>query len=543
MGARRLSPLENKLGRYQLVAPLGQGGMGTIHLAVAGGLAEFRKLLVVKELRQELAANPQFIEMFLNEAQLAAKLNHPNVVQTIEAGQDGDRYFLSMEFLDGQPFSALWSCAREQPRVPLSIHLKVLCEALAGLHYAHSLSDYDGTKLRIVHRDVSPQNIFVTYDGQVKVVDFGIARASMGGASTTPGVFKGKFGYAAPEQVRGDAVDARTDVFAMGVILWEVLAQRRFADIRVDRSAVMTRLAGGEPRAAQLSPKVDPRLAAICDRALEVDPAARYASADDFRVALEAYLEPAKKRATSAAIQAVMIQKFAAKREAVHRLIDRHIKHGPEAERGISEVRLGIEVGNNNVTAVADLSKYVSDTHETVVSGLHAQAMPDVQETAATPDRVKPWRMATLAGGLGLALALGAGAMALTRSSATSEPAPVRPMVAAPTPTPPSAPQPPAATVQAVTRPAAEPVNTDTAEPPASPAPDGARLVGRAAARKPSRTRAPNVRDPAAVVAAPHVEPALEPATPSKPAVDIDEGADLNRLGRVQRRRTIESEM
>jgi serine/threonine protein kinase len=426
---------ENKLGRYQLVVPLGQGGMGTIHLAVDGGLSEFRKLVVVKELRQDLTRSPRFVEMFLNEARLAARLNHRNVVHTIEAGREDDRYFLSMEFLDGQPFSAFLNRPnrslpppphqRTEPPVSLAIRLRILSEVLAGLHYAHELSDYDGTKLQIVHRDVSPQNIFVTYDGQVKVVDFGIAKAAViDSVTTAPGVFKGKFGYAAPEQVSGEPIDARTDVFAVGVILWEALTMQRFADVPVSRASVAARLAGDEPRIGRVMPRLDPRLIAICDRALQVDPDARYASADDFRNALESYLVACGQRVDSASITQVMSAKFTAERRAMHRLIDAHSKNEPLPDPSTIETLLGSEVGNDNPTAETDLSPYVKNEDETVVRGIepyliHASFRPEPRPEP--PPRERGWLIAG-AGlvALGLAFAysqLTAGAEMLTATS------------------------------------------------------------------------------------------------------------------------------
>ncbi|HKU41138.1 MAG TPA: serine/threonine-protein kinase, partial [Polyangiales bacterium] len=375
--------------------------MGTIYLAVAGGLADFRKLLVVKELRQDLSANQRFVEMFLDEAKLAARLNHPNVVQTIEAGQEGDRYFLSMEFLDGQPYNAIWQGAGKAPAVSLSIRLRILCEALAGLHYAHTLTEYDGTKLHIVHRDVSPQNIFVTYDGQVKVVDFGIAKATVTTAvNTTPGMFKGKFGYASPEQVRGhEDLDARTDVFAMGVILWETLTMRRFSDGKVNRESVANRLNGHEPRASKI-PGLDPRLAAICDRALAVDPEARFASAEEFRLALDEHLVQSGQRVENTTIKQVMANKFAAERRAVHQLIDSHIKRGVTEESRIQASVLNSEMGNNHPTEVADLSKYVHSTaNATVVSGPVDLVSDEPQPAPAVPRKL-------LIGGLAALLAV-----------------------------------------------------------------------------------------------------------------------------------------
>jgi serine/threonine protein kinase len=223
-------PANEQLGKYRRVATLGQGGMGTVFLAFAHGVGQFRKLLVVKELLPELTGKEGFIEMFLDEARLAARLDHPNVVQTFEVGHEGGRYFLAMEYLDGQPLSALIERMRERGGLPLPVHLQILSEVLAGLQYAHELCDYDGRPLAVVHRDISPHNVFITYHGQVKIVDFGVAKAANASALTHPGVFKGKFGYAAPEQILGGPVDARADVFSVGVMLWQAIAGRRFAE-------------------------------------------------------------------------------------------------------------------------------------------------------------------------------------------------------------------------------------------------------------------------------------------------------------------------
>jgi serine/threonine protein kinase len=310
-----------RLGRYALLAPLGQGGMSTLHLAVAGGLGEFRKLVVLKELRRDLARNVAFVDMFMAEAKVAARMNHPNIVQSIEAGQDHDRYFLALEFLDGQPLNEVLKQAGNEPNLPLSLLLHALCETLAGLHYAHELSDFDDQPLQIVHRDVSPHNIFVTYHGEVKLLDFGVAKAADIEHSTDTGVFKGKFSYASPEQVSCAPVDRRADVFAVGVMLWEVLSGRRFARGPVTQAAIEARLAGSEPRIAMAAPAVPAELARICDRAIHVDPEQRYASADAFRSELSDYLSAQGGLVAAAQVSAWMRDKFAAERAQRHRSI------------------------------------------------------------------------------------------------------------------------------------------------------------------------------------------------------------------------------
>jgi serine/threonine protein kinase len=316
-----------RLGGYTLLAPLCHGGMSTVHLAVAGGLGAFRKLVVLKELQRALARIDEFVEMFMAEAKLAARMNHPNIVQTLQSGQEGDRYFLAMEFLDGQPFTEVLKHGSPAFPIPLNLRLQVLCEVLDGLHYAHELSDFDEVPLQIVHRDVSPQNVFVTYHGQIKVVDFGIAQAADIEHNTHAGVFKGKFAYAAPEQVLCQTVDRRADVFAVGVMLWECLSGRRFARGTVTKTAVDARLAGSEPRVASVVLDVPRELSSICDRAMHVDPAQRYPSAEAFRSDLLGYLLAHGELMSAAQIGELMRNKFAAERLAMHRSIRTWSKH------------------------------------------------------------------------------------------------------------------------------------------------------------------------------------------------------------------------
>ena len=285
----------DRIGKYRIVALLGQGGMASVFLSVVPGPAGVNKLLVVKVLREELMADEDFLAMFLNEARLAARLNHANVVQTYEVGLEDGVHFLAMDFLDGQPLHAVLRKA-SRAGVPLDVHVRILADALAGLHYAHTLRDFDGTPLHVVHRDVSPQNVFVTYDGQVKVVDFGIAKAAGAATNTRSGTFKGKLSYVAPEQAGGDDVDPRADIFSVGVMLWEAIAQRRFAQGDTQTQVLTRRLSGKEPRIREVVPDVDPELADICDCAMAHLTQDRYASAQEMRDALEVYLERSSRR-------------------------------------------------------------------------------------------------------------------------------------------------------------------------------------------------------------------------------------------------------
>jgi len=281
-------------GNYRLVAELGHGGMADVFLAITAGPlgSGFSKLMVVKQLRKNLADEPDFVKMLMDEARIAARLNHQNVVQTYEVGQNDNQYFIAMEYLEGQPLDRIQHRIRtENAAVPKPLLYLALVDALAGLHHAHELVDYDGTPLGVVHRDVSPHNIFVTYQGLAKVVDFGIAKAKGRLQETTEGVLKGKIRYMPPEQALGHAVDRRADLFSVGVILWEVATGRRmWAD--ADDLKVLHGLMGGtfpgSPR--EVEPSVPEAIDRICRKALAPKPDDRYATADEFRTDLEGYL-------------------------------------------------------------------------------------------------------------------------------------------------------------------------------------------------------------------------------------------------------------
>ncbi|NUO50730.1 MAG: serine/threonine protein kinase [Polyangiaceae bacterium] len=315
----------DRIGKYRIIAKLGQGGMATVFLSLVPGPGGFNKLLVVKVLKEELSEDPEFLAMFLNEARLAARLNHANVVQTYEVGAEGRVHFIAMDYLDGQPLHAVLRKAT-RAGMPLDVHVRILADTCAGLHYAHTLRDFDGTPVFVVHRDVSPQNVFVTYDGQVKVVDFGIAKA-VGAASTTQtGMLKGKMSYIAPEQAKGDAIDARADVFSVGVMLWEAMAASRFAHGDSQSAVLARRLSGHEPRIREVVPDADPELADICDKAMAQDPNNRYASAQALRDALEAFLDRFSRRVGSREVGELLGRLFAEDRDALRKAIDEQMK-------------------------------------------------------------------------------------------------------------------------------------------------------------------------------------------------------------------------
>lgn len=311
------------LGQLRSLAILGEGGMARVILCARQGLANIQKLLVIKEIRDELATDADFVAMFIDEARLATRMSHPNVVHTFDVGAEGDRYYMVMEYLDGQPMSAL--LGRTKRQVPLATHLRILVGVLSGLHYAHELRDFDGKPMAVVHRDVSPQNTFICYDGQVKLVDFGIAKAAGAVTRTTAGVFKGKFGYVAPEQVTGADIDRRADIFSVGVMLWEALVGRKLSYRETEASILHKRTMGTQPRVLEARPDADPEFAAICDRAMALDPNDRFASAEEMRDALSARIEALSLRASDADIGKLVTDSFAEERKRIRAIIERQL--------------------------------------------------------------------------------------------------------------------------------------------------------------------------------------------------------------------------
>jgi eukaryotic-like serine/threonine-protein kinase len=371
-----------QIGPYQLIAKIGEGGMGTVWLTKLPGPAGFNKLAVVKELRADLTGSAAFVEMFLNEARLAARLTHPNVIHTYGANEDRGRLYIAMEYLDGQPWSQVRHVLWANRSLPLALHLKVLADALTGLHYAHELRDYDGTALQVVHRDMSPQNVFVTYDGLVKVVDFGVARALPSSPRLTPPppagslappprkseapMFVGKVAYSGPEQLRGEAVDRRADVFAVGVMLWEALAGRRLMETEAGQDrldAVRKRASEPAPRIRDVVSSMPRVLSDICDRALALDPNDRFSTALEFRDAIKSYLDETAPDLDSAQLGQLVSGAFRDERSRINGLIERSLMRSlpaspPPIESLIDTLRPPPESGDHTIRA--DLSELAS---------------------------------------------------------------------------------------------------------------------------------------------------------------------------------------
>jgi len=311
------------VGKYQPLALLGQGGMANVYLATATGPGNFAKLIVLKELRSELASDPEFRAMFLDEARLAARLSHPNIVQTFEVVEDAaGAHVIVMEYLDGQPMNRLRSRLQERGAAGVAAQIRILLDLLAGLQYAHELADFDGTPLKIVHRDVSPHNVFITYGGEVKLVDFGIAKAVDSASRTQTGEIKGKLSYMAPEQAMGSGVDRRADLFAVGIMLWEVLSGKRMWR-GLQEVGIMHALAVGEiPKLSTVMPEASELACRIVDRALSKRPQDRYATAEEFRRELEAFAKLGDHQPTSREVGQMLFETFGEERKQIQAVIE-----------------------------------------------------------------------------------------------------------------------------------------------------------------------------------------------------------------------------
>lgn len=278
------------IGGYEIIVPLARGGMAELWIARRQGLEGFQKVVVLKRILPHLAQNPHFVEMFLSEARLAATLEHPNVVHVSDIGRHDDDFFFTMAYVHGKDLTGvLREFGRNQLRLPLAHTLTIAAGLCAGLHYAHEQVDFDGRPLGIVHRDVSPSNVIVTWDGNVKIVDFGIAKAAEQTGVTQVGMRKGKASYMAPEQVLAQPIDRRADVWAIGVILYEMSTMTRlFRDD--DELTIMHRIVTGDiPRPSNKVADYPPELEAIVMRCLALEPDERYTTAHDVRLDLEKF--------------------------------------------------------------------------------------------------------------------------------------------------------------------------------------------------------------------------------------------------------------
>ncbi|HEX6836079.1 MAG TPA: serine/threonine-protein kinase, partial [Polyangia bacterium] len=313
--------LGDVIGRYRLLGEMARGGMGIVYVAAAQGPAGFSKLVALKELRPDLVEDEEFLTMFLEEARMAARLNHPNIVQTNDVDESQGRHFIAMEYLDGRSMYHVIKRFAARGGFPQRMALSVLRDVLSALDYAHELTGFDGKPLGFVHRDVSPHNIFLTFEGHTKVIDFGIAKARDSSLETKTGVLKGRANYMAPEQLTRRA-DRRSDIFSVGAVLFEVLSGRRLWQ-GMGEIEILAALTRGEiPSLHAVRPDTPATLVEICSKALSARPDDRYTTAAEMRDALDQHLWANGGAPRHRDIADALAQEFDAERQRVRGIIE-----------------------------------------------------------------------------------------------------------------------------------------------------------------------------------------------------------------------------
>ncbi len=321
---------------------MASGGMARLHLAVMTGIDGFKRIVALKRVLPHYAKSPEFMSMFINEARLAARLDHPNIIRIYELGERDDQYFISMEFLPAEDLAHIVRRARRLRRkVPVSIGATIAQNVADALQCAHELVDSNNRVMGLVHRDVSLSNVMVTYHGITKLADFGITKATqVTGAATRAGVFKGKFAYAAPEQVLGKPVDARADIFALGIVLWELLAVKRLFKRSSDAATIAAVESAEVPPLRTLRSDVPKALDDIVLKSLSKSRRDRFQSAQEMSDALEEFLRAPSSRASAKDMRAWIVELFGEKRSNLKKGVAQGmgIDEGPDGYIGSPEV-------------------------------------------------------------------------------------------------------------------------------------------------------------------------------------------------------------
>jgi serine/threonine protein kinase len=299
-------------GRYEKIRRIAQGGMGEVFLArQTGGLD---RLAILKSLREDLASDHDLVEQVLDEARVAATLNHPNIVSIFDVGEWHGTYYIAMEYVPGEDLSKLWyAAAKAGVGLPFQVSVGICCEAALGLDHAHKAKDVRGVALNVVHRDVSPQNIMVRGDGVVKLVDFGIAKAANKASRTQAGMVKGKLQYMSPEQVRGEALDGRSDQFSLGVVIWEMCTGRRLFKADSEINTLQKILHAPIPKPSEHVPGFPLELEQTILRMLQRDAERRFKHLGDAASELKTYLDRSSMTGGSETTVAAFVQQILGK--------------------------------------------------------------------------------------------------------------------------------------------------------------------------------------------------------------------------------------
>ncbi len=375
-------------GRYELFDQIASGGMASVHLGRQVGVRGFAKTVAIKRMHGQFARDPKFVAMFLDEARVVTRIRHPNVVSTLDLIEQQGELFIVMEFVDGEVFSRLIRGAyRRKETVPVGITLRIMSGVLLGLHAAHEAKSAQGKPLNLVHRDVSPENVLVGVDGFTRLLDFGVARALDQYHSSIPGQVKGKLGYMSPEEVLGNEVNRRSDVFSTSVVLWQALTGRRLFDCRDVKKFTMELLHSRITPPSELSPHVPKKFDDIVLRGLERDPEDRWSSALKMADAIEAVGSLASRREVGTWVKRgarVHLEKMAVKVKAIESAAPTLTPAS-----GIIDSASGVQISVPDAPASAPQS----------TSGRGAQEIDSAQSVAShrnagAPNKASRWKIA-----------------------------------------------------------------------------------------------------------------------------------------------------
>jgi len=493
------------LGKYELLVRLGVGGMAELFVARATGQHGFEKLVVLKRILASHAGDQVFIDMLLDEARLAATLHHPNIVQVYDVGEVDGSYFFTMEYVFGEDLRSIVRAVRAQGKhLSLEQILQIIIGVAAGIHYAHEKEGSDGQPLGIVHRDISPHNILVSHDGSVKLIDFGIARVTAMNSKTAHGVVKGKVSYMSPEQCRGEPLDRRSDIFALGILLWELTTRRRLftGDNTVAISGQICH--SDAPRPSSIVADYPPALEEIVLKALARDREKRYASAQELQLELEKFAHDHRLLLSSARLASFMSELFAERISATKADIREQIAWRVDSGRDDSSLNSGF----SGVNSTRELQEYDSD--------------------AGFPAQVSRRNLWLGLGALVLLLLLLAIVLALVllqeRRAPEPEPLPAGALTAAPATAPATAATTATTTAAAVSDPPVVPSTTSpvVSDPPVAPSAtppvvsDAAPPSGRRSSRKRSK-KTSSGKKPSSKGSEKTKKPAWDPDSPLPP--------------------------
>jgi serine/threonine protein kinase len=300
-----------RLGSYEIVRKLARGGMAELFLSRTVGPEGFEKLVVLKKILPSHAENPKFVRLFLDEAKLAATLDHPHIAHVYDMGKVDGHYFFTMEYVHGQDVrTTMRRATRLDRKFPIEHAVQIASNVAAALHYAHERRRADGTLLDIVHRDVSPSNVLVSYDGAVKLVDFGVAKATTSTVKTRTGTLKGKIAYMSPEQAKGAPVDRRSDIFSLGIMLWEMVTMQRLYKADNDLATIQMIINSKAQPPSHLRPDCTVELDRIIMRALAINPDERYQTAEQLQIELEELAREQKLNQSTVSLRTYMHELF-----------------------------------------------------------------------------------------------------------------------------------------------------------------------------------------------------------------------------------------